>query len=1531
MNILDDREQLINHIRELESRCERLMSEHGEMNGTDQPIQPTISAPYLNIFNLNPLPMWIYDFNSLQFIDVNEAAIHHYGYSRSEFLQMSIRDIRPPEELARFDLHNDTVESLSKHHGYWRHLKKDGVIIHVEITAQLIDYDGRKATLVLSRDITSKVHVESRLIRSNRRLQAAQQIAKVGYWEMNLLTNELYLSDQAYLIFELKKTETPPDYHAFFNRLHKDSLAYFLESNEPEEQGDRCITAEQQLVLNDGSIKIISAKASLLHNEDGIPFLLEGIVQDITDRKKAEENILKKEKRFRTLIENSTDGITIIDANGIVMEISPSAERILGYDSQTIIGKYRRDLIHPDDQEIVIGAFDNILKNPKWPARVEYRHIMPDGGYKWLECVFHNLLEEPYLNAIVLNFRDVTERVNTEKIIRENERRMKNAQYIGSLGDWEYNCCTKKLIWSDEMFLLFARDPLLGAPPLEEFLSYYYPEDAARLRSYVVDAVENGTNYELDLRLGLPNKPDAYHHSIGQALKDEDGRIIRLYGIIQDITERKLAEIGLYAERNQLRTLINSLPDSIYIKDLQGRKTITNEIDMQLIGAASEEEVLGKTDLEIFPNAIGESGYEDDMDVIRTGNAIFNREECFIDENGSEVWLLTSKVPLRAETGEIMGLLGIGRIITARKLAEEALRESNERYVYATKATFDAIWDWDIVNDSLYWGEGYEKIFGYEITDKIENHIHSFDNIHPEDREGVFDSIAKLLAGADLNWTSEYRYRKANGEFAYVNDKGIIIRDEAGKAIRMIGAMQDMTERKLADEAIRRTQEKFTSLVNTIDGIVWEADAKNFAFCYVSKHAEELLGYPTSQWIEEPNFWANHIHPDDRDEAVTYCVNNTKQKVEHQFEYRMIAADGRVVWLCDFVTVLVEKGEPVLLRGVMVDITERKKAEEAIKESEEKYRFLFERSLAGVYQATLQGQIITCNEAFANIFGYSSQELQHENASVLYFDSSDREKFIDYLRNEGELSDKEIRMRHRDGSPVFLIENCLLLRDAVSHEEIIQGALIDITERKKAEEALVSERKLLRTLIDNLPDFIYVKDREARIVLNNKANVKDLGFQSEEEIVGKTIVDLLGEDFGGEFIKDDWQVLQSGEAIMNSEKLVVKGNGASNWLLTSKIPIRDEYNQVVGLVGINRDITERKSAEEALVKERKLLRILIDNLPDYIYVKDKDCRHIINNKANIELLGFQKEEDTINKTIVELLGQEVAGDFIRDDMNVIRSGLAIMNREEPITNIDGERRWMLTTKIPFKDDNNEVIGLVGISRDITERKEKDEELTEKNSQLKSLSKHLQSVREEERKLLAREVHDELGQLVSVVKMDIDWLRIRLPDLQVMPQKRLDHASATSDLLIQTIRKIASSLRPSMLDDFGLNISLAWQCKEFTSTNGIPCEFEQMFDDSELSMEVKTELFRICQESLTNVMRHAAATRVKVSIQETKDGLYLSIADNGKGFDTKRKTSTLGLIGMRERALSVNGKLSLKSVPGKGTSICAIIPKNNIPV
>jgi signal transduction histidine kinase len=227
---------------------------------------------------------------------------------------------------------------------------------------------------------------------------------------------------------------------------------------------------------------------------------------------------------------------------------------------------------------------------------------------------------------------------------------------------------------------------------------------------------------------------------------------------------------------------------------------------------------------------------------------------------------------------------------------------------------------------------------------------------------------------------------------------------------------------------------------------------------------------------------------------------------------------------------------------------------------------------------------------------------------------------------------------------------------------------------------------------------------------------------------------------------------------------------------------------------------------------------------------------------------------------------------------------------------------------------------------VTERKEAEKEIEEKYRKFKSLATDFKNRIEKDRKYLAVELHEELAQLASVVKMDLDWISNNSPDLGVSARSRIDHALTISQMLINAIRRISYSISPNMIDDLGLNDTLKWLCEEFAILNGIPCRFESSYDTDQLSREIQLDFFRVCQESLSNVMYHAGAHTVKIKIEPVGDHICLSIMDDGRGFDLEQQKLASGLASMRERAASLNGQLTVATEKGKGTRVCLMIPQ-----
>ena len=425
-----------------------------------------------------------------------------------------------------------------------------------------------------------------------------------------------------------------------------------------------------------------------------------------------------------------------------------------------------------------------------------------------------------------------------------------------------------------------------------------------------------------------------------------------------------------------------------------------------------------------------------------------------------------------------------------------------------------------------------------------------------------------------------------------------------------------------------------------------------------------------------------------------------------------------------------KQGAVVGLMGINRDITEMKRTVEALRESQALSHSLLEQLPMGIFRKDREGRFVLVNSEFCRHKGMKAEEfLGKTPMEVAAIEAAklgaagpvtkyaaagaDHHERIMQTGKPIELDEEYVRA---DGTRQFLHAIKLPILDSDGKIIGTQGIQFDITERKQAEEALARERMLLRTLIDNLPDCIYAKDSAGRKTMANPADLKNLRCKFESEAVGKSDFDLFPPDIAEKFWADDQLVLK-GQPVLNREEFLFDEQGRKHWLMTSKLPLRDQNGKIIGLVGIGRDITKDKVAEEALARERSLLRTLIDNLPDCIYAKDAAGRKILANPADLKNLHCETEAEAIGKTDFDLFPQELAEKFWAADQKVIQ-GEPVINREEYVLNEEGEKRWLLTSKLPLRDQSGKIVGLVGIGRDITERKQAEDALRDSEEKLR---------------------------------------------------------------------------------------------------------------------------------------------------------------------------------------------------------------------
>jgi PAS domain S-box-containing protein len=272
-------------------------------------------------------------------------------------------------------------------------------------------------------------------------------------------------------------------------------------------------------------------------------------------------------------------------------------------------------------------------------------------------------------------------------------------------------------------------------------------------------------------------------------------------------------------------------------------------------------------------------------------------------------------------------------------------------------------------------------------------------------------------------------------------------------------------------------------------------------------------------------------------------------------------------------------------------------------------------------------------------------------------------------------------------------------------------------ERKSAEEALAHERDLFHTLLDNLPDRIYFKDDQSRFMRISRAVAKQFKLAHPWDAIGKTDFDFFAREHAQAALEDERQVMRTGQPILGKVEKETLPDGTVTWALTSKMPLTDKDGRIIGNFGISRDITALKRIEDQLESERNLLRSLIDNLPDYIYVKDARCRLVLDNIAHRRFLGATAPEEIIGKTVADFFPADLAEQYTKDDQCTLETGRPLLNREEPVVDRAGNRRWHSTTKVPLRNSSGVIMGLVGIGRDITERKLAEQERQRANAEL----------------------------------------------------------------------------------------------------------------------------------------------------------------------------------------------------------------------
>ena len=412
-----------------------------------------------------------------------------------------------------------------------------------------------------------------------------------------------------------------------------------------------------------------------------------------------------------------------------------------------------------------------------------------------------------------------------------------------------------------------------------------------------------------------------------------------------------------------------------------------------------------------------------------------------------------------------------------------------------------------------------------------------------------------------------------------------------------------------------------------------------------------------------------------------------------------------------------EEGQTIASLSSGEDITERKRAEEALRESEKRLRTVLDAVQTGIVLIDAETHAIAhANRVAIEMIGASKEQIIGSLCHAYICPSQEGRCPITDLGQTADSSD--CILLKADGEIVPILKTVTSI--TLDGRQQLLESFVDITERVQAEEALAKQHNLLRTLIDNLPDYVFTKDTESRFIITNAAHLRVLGAKTLEEVVGKTDFDFFSRELAEQYYAAEQEVFRLNQTLTDLEEFTIGPDMRGQWLLTTKVPLRDSDGSPVGLVGISRDITKMKLAEEALQESEQLLRSVIDTSPNCIFVKDRGARYTLVNRAIAELYGTTPE-DMLGKTdqeLAELLHLEVeeAAKFSADDREVIESQREKHITVEPFTRADGTTRWFQTTKTPLTLQGEPGCAL-GVAMDISERVQAEKRLQQYANEL----------------------------------------------------------------------------------------------------------------------------------------------------------------------------------------------------------------------
>lgn len=1086
----------------------------------DKNLTPDIETEnlYKTLFEKNPSCMYIFDKETYAILDINETTLNTYGYTREEFLNMSINDFRPSEDIEKAQ---DAVLNLHSEFktGIWRHIKKNGELITVEIRAVEIMYKGRKAILSIPQDITERVKKEEEINKLNAnlillneelknnetRLKAAQEAGKIGYWEYDFKEELYFISEELFKIFGIPFRAGPVKREMLTPTVHPDDLHIVRGAVERAMLYGEFSDYTYRIPEPNGGIKYIYTKGEVIKDKNGNPEKIFGVSMDITEREKDRQELLRHSNNIDIILRSITDIFYIVDKDYSILFANEAVEKLTGLTKDELLGKNVWEIFHDANLSLPKEYFEKSLK--------ENKAAQFDMDY---HGIIFRVFIYPSELGLAVSGKDVTEHVRTQE---ELSQQLNNINIIlASITDPFF------IIDSSYNFI-FANSALaeLTGNKIENLIGkklwpifIQHNEDFTNLRRGLEKSLKDKTTTELEFSF---NERTFYTH----VYPSEIGLAVSC----SDITTKKKAEYELKLNTKFLKEISDSLPGIIFQsefdKDLNPKLNYISAKVEEFTGYTAEELM---EDYSRHLNSI----HKDDLEKFKISREnVYSLETMtmkyrYVNRKTQEIrWVTVTIVPSRLSSGNIIRN-GILLDVTESEKYYTELEKSNQRYEYVSKAANETIWDLDLTTNIMTLGGSYKKMYGSSYPDDKCDISELRKLVHPDDIERIEKSIiAVMMDNSKQYWEDYYRVYKEDGSLIYVHDRGYIIYNEKGVPVRMVGTNQDITALKMAEKEreeiiadLEKSNQRYEYISKASNETIWDMDVKSSILTMGGSYKEM---YGTSFPDNQINVYEaeKFLHPDDFPvmlEKMADVISRRENYLEQH--YRICRPDGSIIYVYErgYIFYEEETNIPIRILGTMQDVTalklaelEREKIISDLEKSNLRYEYISKAAKETIWEIDLINEEITFGGDYENMYGFSLPDKKSKLKSLLlelHPDDAERVKSEqkNVLINKETHWESQYRLVKPDRSVIYVVEKAFIIYDKKTKQPLnIIGVTQDISQLKKSE--IERERMIMDLMRRNkaLEQFTYMVSHNIRAPLSNilglSSILEDKSYDSE--------------------------------------------------------------------------------------------------------------------------------------------------------------------------------------------------------------------------------------------------------------------------------------------------------------------------------------------------------------------------------------------------------------------------------------------------